>query len=133
MKGKPVACVLVGLAALVLSACGGPGQRATSTPTMELRYHLPAQTSTPRPASAPRPAAISSSNAFTACTIFVERQLGVSGRDAQRYSSDCVRQNGDMVVAQVYYASLGTTYTCVLARHSNGDIELLDLYEGRVW
>ena len=94
------ALIVLCVLALAILACGG--EASTSTPE---------------------------SAAFTACTMFVESQLRVSRSDAQRYAPELVVRDGTLFTVQVYYASLGTTYQCLLDRHDNGDMELMGLSE----
>lgn len=66
--------------------------------------------------------------AWTACTQFVERQLGVSPSDAQRYNPSGVVALADgQYQVTVFYAKTSASYRCTLARHSNGDWELIGL------
>lgn len=67
-------------------------------------------------------------SAWYACTLFIEQQLGADTSDAQRYtSSGVVDQGGGQYQVTIYYANTATSYQCDLARHSNGDMELLSL------
>ena len=67
-------------------------------------------------------------SAWYACTMFIQKQLGLSLTDAQRYTpSGATSLGANQYRVQVYYAKTGDTYRCELLRHSNGDMELLDL------
>jgi hypothetical protein len=100
---KKVLIVLVVLAVAVI-ACGGGSSE-------------PAATSSPE------------SRAWTACTMFVHTQLGISTSEAQRYATSQVSRSGDTFTVDVYYANVGTQYRCQILRHQNGDMELLSLAE----
>ncbi len=67
-------------------------------------------------------------SAWYACTLFVQRQYGVSTSKAERYNRSEVRafQNG-LYTANVYYASLGETYVCGLTQTDSGDWALLQI------
>ena len=67
-------------------------------------------------------------SAFYACTLFIERQLGLPTGRAQRYSPSLVARSGSGFGVEVHYASTGVTYACAIARHDNGDMQLLALY-----
>jgi hypothetical protein len=82
-------------------------------------------------AGSSEPAATSSpeSRAWTACTMFVHSQLGISTSEAQRYAASQVSRSGDTFTIDVYYASVDAQYRCQILRHQNGDMELLSLAE----
>jgi len=66
--------------------------------------------------------------AWTSCTLFIQKQLGISYLDAQRYNATGVTDLGDgKYQVDVYYAKVNTFYRCGILRHSNGDMELLSL------
>lgn len=90
--------------ALVTFACGGTNNN----------------TSNSRPAT-------TEELAWTACTLFVEKQLGVSQFDAQEYTASGVSSNGATFTAAIYYAKVQSKYQCVMDRHSNGDFQLNEL------
>jgi tetratricopeptide (TPR) repeat protein len=66
--------------------------------------------------------------AFSACTQFIEKQLGVSYFDAQDYSPSRVTtlNNGQFQV-KVYYAKLSDTYQCTILHRTDGNWQLLNL------
>jgi hypothetical protein len=67
-------------------------------------------------------------SAWYACTTFIQRQLGLSISDAQRYNPNGVTALGNnQYRVEVYYSDQGNTYRCELSRHANGDMELLSL------
>jgi hypothetical protein len=67
-------------------------------------------------------------NAWTACTLFIQQELGVDTGDAQRYAPERVETlSGNQFVVDIYYASVGETYRCELQRRANGDMQLLGL------
>lgn len=67
-------------------------------------------------------------NAWTACTLFVEKQMNISSFDAQRYSpSQVTTQGQNFYTVEVHYASQNATYRCGLQRHDNGNWELHSL------
>ncbi|MBV6396887.1 MAG: hypothetical protein HFACDABA_02489 [Anaerolineales bacterium] len=78
--------------------------------------------------SPPTPTSTPQESAWYACTLFVERQLGVSTSKAQRYTpSGVTTAAANQYIVEVYYAELGDIYRCELLRHTNGDMELLSL------
>ncbi|MCC6690206.1 MAG: hypothetical protein IT235_01610 [Bacteroidia bacterium] len=79
-------------------------------------------------ASPATPTSTPQRSAWVACTLFIEKQLGVSTSKAQRYTPSGVTTTApDQYIVEVYYAELGDIYRCELLRHSNGDMELLSL------
>ena len=92
------------LIVFILSACGG-GPKVAPTPT-----------TTPQ------------ERAWYACTSFIQQQLDLSILDAQDYTpSGVTTSGGDQYTVEVFYADQGDTYRCELARHANGDWQLLSL------
>jgi hypothetical protein len=78
--------------------------------------------------SAPTPTTPPQESAWYACTLFIEKQLGVSTSDAQRYTSGNVIDMGNnQYTVNVYYAKLSSTYQCVLLLLPNHDIQLKSL------
>jgi hypothetical protein len=100
---KTVLLALVALTVLVM-ACGGGSSELAATSSPESR-------------------------AWTACTMFVHSQLGISTSEAQRYTASQVSRSGDTFTVDVYYANVGTQYRCQILQHDNGDMELLSLAE----
>ena len=98
-KNKFIILILV---AYLLAACT-PSQQAIHT----------------APASSPE------EDAWTACTLFVEKQYGISYLDAERYDPNKVAivSNGDYYV-EAFFAKYSTTYRCLL-KHS-GDQWIAD-------
>jgi hypothetical protein len=70
-----------------------------------------------------------SEQSWYACTTFIQRQVGLSVLDAQRYNSGgVVSLGGNQYKVTVFYAQPGSFYECTLLRHpDNGDWELLGL------
>jgi hypothetical protein len=74
------------------------------------------------------PTSTAEESAWTACTLFIEKQLDISFLDAQDYSPSGVTALGDgQYEVKVYYAKYSDTYKCTILRRSNGDWQLLDL------
>ena len=74
------------------------------------------------------PTATPQENAWYACTLFIQQQLGLSMGDAQRYNpSGVTTLEAEHYKIEVYYAKQGNTYRCELIHHSNGDMELVSL------
>lgn len=66
--------------------------------------------------------------AWTMCTLFVEREMGISYLDAQRYNaSGVVVLGGGQYQVTVYYAKLDKTYQCSITHKPNGDWEAKNL------
>ena len=70
-----------------------------------------------------------SERSWYACTTFIERQIGLSTLDAQRYNpGGVVSLGGNQYEVTVFYAQPGTFYECTLRHHpDDGDWELLSL------
>lgn len=69
-----------------------------------------------------------SEGAWSSCTMFIEKQLGLSIMDAQRYNPGGVTISTENVfIVNVYYAKNTTNYRCDIQRLSNGDWKLLGL------
>jgi hypothetical protein len=67
-------------------------------------------------------------NAWTACTLFVEKQYGLSFLDAEDYrESGVLHLSGEQFLVRVWYADQGNQYECMVERRSNGDFLLLSL------
>lgn len=78
--------------------------------------------------STPVPTGTPEEKAWYACTYFIQQQLGLSTRDAQRYTASGVKTlEENHYQVEVYYAQQGDTYRCELSRHENGDMQLLGL------
>lgn len=76
-------------------------------------------TASPTPTSTPQ------ESAWTACTLFIERQLEIPFTDAQDYSPAGVTDlGGGGYRVEVYYASTGDTYRCDLLKRTDGDWQL---------
>ena len=76
----------------------------------------------------PKPTTTPQEDAWYACTMFVERQLRVSSRDAQRYNSAGVKDlSSGQYEVTVYYAQQAKLYKCGLLHRANGDWQLLFL------
>jgi tetratricopeptide (TPR) repeat protein len=66
--------------------------------------------------------------AFSACTQFIEKQLGVSYFDAQDYSPSRVTALGSgQFQVKVYYAKLSDTYQCTILHRTDGNWQLVSL------
>jgi hypothetical protein len=67
-------------------------------------------------------------SAWYACTSFVERQIGLSTFDAQRYNASGVTDvsSGHFLV-KVYYAKNNGFYRCEILHRSDGNWQLLGL------
>lgn len=75
-----------------------------------------------------KPTSTPQESAWTACAYFVQKQVGVSMQDAQRYTPSGVTKLADnKYKVQIYYADQGSFYMCELLRHSNDDMELISL------
>lgn len=70
-----------------------------------------------------------SEQSWYACTAFIERQVGLSILDAQRYNpGGVVSLGGNQYKVTVFYAEPGSFYECTVLRHpDDGDWELLSL------
>ena len=80
--------------------------------------------------STPVPTATIEQSAWTACTLFIERQLDISYLDAQNYTaSSLITLADDQYIVEVFYADLGEIYRCQLLRRTDGTWELLKLEE----
>ena len=100
---KRLALVLA-LLCLALLACGGGGSNGSE------------------------PTSVPAERAWYACTTLIERQLGYSIMDAERYSrSKVTALGGDQFLANIIYADQGQEFDCLVQRRSNGDWELVDL------
>lgn len=77
----------------------------------------------------PKPTLSPSESAWTACTMFVEKQVGVSILQAQDYSpSRILALENNRYQVDVYYAKYASTYRCTLYHHvDDGDWELVGL------
>lgn len=81
------------------------------------------------PNSSPtRPTSTTEENAWTACTLLIEKQLKISFLDAQDYNPSGVTPlDNDHYLVAVYYAKYSDTYQCFLLHDSDGDWNLLEL------
>ena len=78
--------------------------------------------------STPSPTLTPEESAWTACTLFVEQQVGLSMRAAQRYAPERVTETADgMYEVRVFYAEPGQTYRCEISRQAGGNWELSGL------
>jgi hypothetical protein len=67
-------------------------------------------------------------DAWTTCTMFIERQLGLSIMDAQEYNPSGVTVPADNeFIVNVYYAKNNATYQCDILKQSDGNWNLLAL------
>jgi len=67
-------------------------------------------------------------DAWMACKMFIDQQLGIPTGDAQKYTSSNVTPlAGDKFKVKIFYAKWDDTYLCDLLHHPNGDWQLLDL------
>ncbi len=67
-------------------------------------------------------------SAWTACEMFIEKQLGISQFDAQRYNPNGVTaQSSGQYSVNVYYAKNNVTYRCVVLHKANGDWQLVSI------
>lgn len=67
-------------------------------------------------------------DAWMACKMFIDQQLGIPTGDAQKYNSSNVTPlAGDKFKVKIFYAKWDDTYLCDLLHRSNGDWQLLDL------
>lgn len=68
-----------------------------------------------------------SENAWTACGMFIEKQLGLSYMDSQRYNpSGVTTPSENEYIVNIYYAKNNVTYQCHIL-HSGGQWKLLNL------
>lgn len=75
--------------------------------------------------STPVPTATVQESAWTACTLFVEQQVGISYLDAQEYNPAGVTDLGsDRYQVEVFFAEQNQTYRCELLRRSDGNWQL---------
>ena len=84
-------------------------------------------TNTPFPTWTPEPTKSPEEHTWSACVLFIERELKLSTFDAQRYNPDGVIKAGDDYLVDVYYATNDVTYTCFMTRDTNGDWLLREL------
>jgi hypothetical protein len=76
------------------------------------------------------PTASIQQSAWTACTLFIERQLDISYLDAQSYTASSLTTLPDnQYIVEVFYADLAKTYRCQLFHRPDGNWELLKLEE----
>lgn len=81
-------------------------------------------------ASTPVPTASIQQSAWTACTLFIERQLDISYLDERSYTaSNLTTLADDQYMVEVFYADLAEAYRCQLFRRPDGTWELLKLEE----
>lgn len=67
-------------------------------------------------------------DAWIACKMFIDQQLGIPTKDAQKYTSGNVTPlAGSKFKVKIFYAKWDDTYTCDLLHHPNGDWELQGL------
>jgi hypothetical protein len=67
-------------------------------------------------------------SAWTSCTLFIQRQLGISYLDSQQYSPSLVTSQGNnQYVTDVYYAKLKSMYECVIYHQPDGNWQLMSL------
>lgn len=67
-------------------------------------------------------------SAWTACELFVQKQLGIDILEAQRYTPSGVKiVQENFYQVEIYYANQNSFYRCGLQRHNNGDWQLLSL------
>jgi hypothetical protein len=79
-------------------------------------------------ASKAEPTSTPESKAWTACTLFVQRQVGLSPEGAQRFTADGVTDMGDNHWrVDVFYAGESDTYRCDLLKRDDGNWQLDDL------
>lgn len=65
-------------------------------------------------------------SAWTACTLFVEKQYGISYLQAEKYHSSGVKSTGNnQYVVTVNYAKYSSTYECRVFNTASGDWSLL--------
>jgi hypothetical protein len=82
----------------------------------------PGKTSYSSPTSSPE------ESAWTACTTFVEKQLGVSASDAQKYNpSGVALLVEDNYQVDVYYVKMNVFYRCTIKNKPNGNRQLISL------
>lgn len=94
----------------------------TTLPLLFLVVILSACSSTTIPAT---PTSTPQESAWTACTLFVERQLGIPFTDAQEYNPAGVTDlGGGGYQVEVFYAGTGDTYRCELLKRTDGDWQL---------
>ena len=78
--------------------------------------------------SSSKPTSTPQESAWTACTLFIEKQLGISYLDAQDYNPSGVTMLSDgQYKVTVYYAKLSDTYQCTILRRTDGNWQLLSL------
>lgn len=72
--------------------------------------------------------ASSRENAWAACTMFVEKQLGVSASEAEKYYPLGVTLLGeDSYQVDVHYAKLNTFFRCELKNTPDGNWQLISV------
>jgi hypothetical protein len=93
-------------------------------------FALACGSSTP---AAPEPTSTPQSKAWYACTLSVDKQLGLSYlNDAERFNPAGVTTlDTNLYRVRVRYADQGSTYQCVLELLDNGDMRLRSLDEVR--
>lgn len=77
--------------------------------------------------SSPSPTSTPQQSAWTACSVFIDKQLGIDFMEAQRYTSSGVTElkTGQYQV-EIYYAKYGSTYQCII-QHTSSGWQLLEL------
>lgn len=68
-----------------------------------------------------------SESAWTACTLFVQKQLRIDPSTAQRYYPGGVVQKGSTFTVTVFYATIPAAYVCNINHLSSGNWSLQDL------
>jgi hypothetical protein len=64
-------------------------------------------------------------SAWTACTLFVEKQVGISYLDAQKFNPAGVEDLGDgKYQVEVFFAKQDQTYSCELLKQTDGNWKL---------
>ncbi len=115
-KQKNSTPLMLGILALVFIAC------------LLVYGIISALTSPSRAGSIPTATVSAHENSWYACTLFIDRQLGLSSLDAQEYSPGNVSDLGnDQYSVRVYYAKNNAIYRCTLAHLPSGDWQLLNL------
>jgi len=76
----------------------------------------------------PTPTVSPQENAWYACKLFIENQLGIPSTDSQRYTpSGVTATENNQFKVKVYYAKLDKTYQCELLNRADGNWQLLSL------
>lgn len=82
------------------------------------------------PAARPDPTPTSSpeQSAWTTCTWGIQKMLGLSMSDAQRFSASNVETTADRTYSvKVFYAKQATFYRCSILHRTDGDWQVLSL------